>query len=204
MVCFTGDIVNFRSKELDEYVTLLNHIAAPDGVHSIMGNHDYCEYYENSFEGKLHEVELVEQMERYMGWDLMLNDHQMIYHGGDSIALIGVENDGEPPFSSYADLSHAIEGVSADTYQILLSHNPTHWRREVLDESNVDLMLAGHTHAMQFELLGWSPSSLKYDEWGGLYKEGDRALYVNTGTGGNFLFRFGAWPEITVITLKKK
>jgi hypothetical protein len=65
-------------------------------------------------------------------------------------------------------------------------------------------MLAGHTHAAQFMLFGWSPSSWIYDEWGGMYQEGSQALYVNVGIGFVGLpFRFGAWPEITVITLHR-
>jgi predicted MPP superfamily phosphohydrolase len=203
MVCFTGDIVNFRSNELHRFTKVLSKIKAPDGVYSIMGNHDYCEYYDfESPDGALHNAELVIQMEKAMGWHLLQNEHRFIRRGNDSIALIGVENCGEPPFRSYSNLPQAISGVDDDSYQILLSHNPVHWRKEVLGESRVDLMLAGHTHAMQFRIGRFSPSAWRYREWGGLYKEGSRSLYVNTGTGGNFLFRFGAWPEITVITLR--
>jgi hypothetical protein len=204
MVCFTGDIVNLRSNELHRFTKVLSKIKAPDGVYSIMGNHDYCEYLlSESPDGALHNAELVIQMENAMGWRLLQNDHRFIHRDNDSIALIGVENCGEPPFRSYSNLPQAISGVPDSTYQLLLSHNPVHWRKEVLDGSHVDLMLAGHTHAMQFRIGRFSPSAWRYKEWGGLYKEGQRSLYVNTGTGGNFLFRFGAWPEITVITLKR-
>ena len=139
-----------------------------------------------------------------MGWKMLNNDHAIIHHNGDSIALIGVENDGEPPFSQYADLPRALQGTDG-MFKILLSHNPTHWRREVLSTSDIDLMLAGHTHAMQGILFGRSLAELKYPEWKGMYWEGKRALYVNIGIGYVGLpFRFGAWPEITVITLKKE
>ena len=115
-----------------------------------------------------------------------------------------MENDGEPPFPQHADLPRATEGTQG-MFSILLSHNPTHWRREVLPESDIDLMLSGHTHAMQISLFGRSLASLKYPEWSGMYREDSRALYVNIGIGYVGLpFRFGAWPEITVITLKKK
>ena len=85
---------------------------------------------------------------------------------------------------------------------MLLSHDPTHWRDEVLPDSDVELMLAGHTHAMQFRIGRLSPSRFVYREWGGEYRVGDRVLYVSTGVGSNLTFRFGAWPEVVEITLR--
>lgn len=139
-----------------------------------------------------------------MGWKLLNNEHDILHHKGDSIALIGVENDGEPPFSQFANLPQAMQGTEG-MFQILLSHNPTHWRREVLPLSDISLMLAGHTHAMQGILFGHSLAELIYPEWGGMYYEGKRALYVNIGIGYVGLpFRFGAWPEITVLKLVRE
>ena len=92
-----------------------------------------------------------------MGWKLLNNEHDILHHKGDSIALIGVENDGEPPFSQFANLPQAMQGTEG-MFQILLSHNPTHWRREVLPQSDISLMLAGHTHAVQGILFGHSLS----------------------------------------------
>ena len=136
-----------------------------------------------------------------MGWKLLNNEHVILHQGNDSIALIGVENEGEPPFSQHGDLTKAMQGTEG-MFQLLLSHNPTHWRREVLPQSPIDLMLAGHTHAMQMALGHHSPSSFVYPEWSGMYSEEGRNLYVNVGLGFVGLpFRFGAWPEITVITL---
>ena len=103
-----------------------------------------------------------------------------------------------------SDLNKALSGVDSATYKVLLSHDPSHWRREVLPTTNIDLTLSGHTHSMQFRIGDFSPSMWTYDEWGGTYNEGQRTLHVNTGTGSNVPFRFGAWPEITLITLKCK
>ena len=77
-----------------------------------------------------------------------------------------------------------------------------------MPNSNIDLMLAGHTHAWQIMLkLGnwrWSPACMRYPEWGGAYREGKQQLYVNIGTGMvGTPMRIGATPEITVITLRK-
>lgn len=205
LIVFTGDLVNQQSHELDGFQSILSQLYAPDGVYSILGNHDYGTYYHwKSPEQETENLEYLIQQQNKMGWKLLNNTHETICHKGDSIALIGVENDGEPPFSQYADLPHAMKGTEG-MFQILLSHNPTHWRREVIPQTNIALMLAGHTHAMQGILFGHSLASLKYPEWRGMYHEGDQSLYVNIGIGYVGLpFRFGAWPEITVLTLHKQ
>lgn len=205
LIVFTGDLINQQSHELDAFHDILSQLQAPDGVYSILGNHDYGTYYHwKSPEEEAQNLQDLIQQEESMGWKMLNNAHAIIRHKGDSIALVGVENDGEPPFSQHADLPRALHGTDG-MFKILLSHNPTHWRREVLPTSDIDLMLSGHTHAMQGILFGHSLAELKYPEWKGLYWEDERALYVNIGIGYVGLpFRFGAWPEITVITLKKE
>ena len=203
LIVFTGDLVNQQSRELDGFTSILSRLHAPDGVYSILGNHDYGTYYRwaNAKE-ETDNLQHLKDLQQGMGWRMLNNAHAILRHQGDSIALIGVENDGEPPFSQHADLPHALQGTRG-MFSILLSHNPTHWRRQVLPESDIDLMLSGHTHAMQMSLFGHSIASLRYPEWSGMYYEGQRALYVNVGIGYVGLpFRFGAWPEITVITLR--
>ena len=204
LIVFTGDLVNRRGNELPPYMNVLSRLSAPDGVYSILGNHDYGDYFHwGNPEEKEQTLRLLIVDEEKMGWTMLNNRSVFLRRGNDSIALIGVENEGEPPFSQYADLPKAMQGTEG-MFQILLSHNPTHWRREVLPESDIDLMLAGHTHAMQLKLGNYSPSSYIYPEWSGMYLEGTRGLYVNVGIGYVGLpFRFGAWPEITVLTLRR-
>lgn len=204
LIVFTGDLVNQQSHELDAFASILAQLHAPDGVYSVLGNHDYGTYYRwKSPEEERANLDYLLRQQASMGWKMLNNAHTVLHHRGDSIALIGVENDGEPPFSQFADLPKARQGTDG-LFKILLSHNPTHWRREVLPQSDIDLMLAGHTHAMQGIFFGHSLAELKYPEWRGMYTEGVRSLYVNIGIGYVGLpFRFGAWPEITVITLKK-
>lgn len=204
LIVFTGDLVNQRSCELEGFQDILSRLHARDGVYSILGNHDYGSYYRwKSTKEQISNIDHLIREEKAMGWKLLNNAHDIIYHQGDSIALIGVENDGEPPFSQFADLAKAAKGTDG-MFRILLSHNPTHWRREVLPDTDIELMLAGHTHAMQSIILDHSLAALKYPEWRGLYTEGTRGLYVNIGIGYVGLpFRFGAWPEITVLTLHR-
>ena len=204
LIVFTGDLVNHRAVELNDFQEILSGLEAKDGVYSILGNHDYGPYFRwKSKDEQDDNLNDLLQRQAAMGWKLLNNSHTILIQGSDSIALIGVENEGEPPFSQYADLPEAMRGTEG-MFQILLSHNPTHWRREVLPQTDIDLMLAGHTHAMQLKFGNHSPSSYIYPEWSGMYLEGTRGLYVNEGIGYVGLpFRFGAWPEITVLTLRR-
>ncbi|MCD7899357.1 MAG: metallophosphoesterase [Bacteroides sp.] len=205
LIVFTGDLVNHRAIELEYSQSVLSQLHARDGVYSVLGNHDFGPYFPwKGKQDRINNLADLKKREADMGWILLNNAHVTLYNDKDSIALIGVENDGEPPFSQYADLPKALEGTDG-LFKILLSHNPTHWRREVLPDSDVDLMLAGHTHALQFQIGRFSFSSRFYKEWGGMYYEGKRGLYVNVGTGHvGIPFRLGAWPEITVIRLVRE
>ncbi len=206
LIVFTGDLVNNKSEELEKTKHLLSKLKAEDGVISVMGNHDYMTYFPwNNDEERRNDVKRLQEMEKQMGWTLLLNKNKMIRRGLDSIAIIGVENDGRPPFPALADLEQAQEGIEEGTFCILLSHDPTHWRREILPTTDIPLTLSGHTHAMQFKIGKWSPSAWFYPEWSGAYHEKGRTLFVSEGIGEVMLpFRLGAFPQYAVITLKKK
>lgn len=205
LALFTGDFVNSRSDELLEFTEIFSELKAKDGVYSVLGNHDYGTYVKwNSEADRIANIDSLIARENRMGWRMLNNSHTIIRRGNDSIAVIGVENSGRPPFPDYARLKEASAGTEG-MFQILMSHDPTHWRRQVLPESDIELTLSGHTHDMQITFFGLSVSSFIYPEHNGMYMEGERGLYVNIGL-GHVLFpmRLGAWPEITVITLKKK
>lgn len=204
LIVFTGDLVNSMSTELDEFLPILSQLKAKDGVYSVLGNHDYSMYaqWENE-NSRLADIDCLKAKQAQMGWNLLNNRHVKLYHNTDSIALIGVENSGRPPFPNFAKLSEASAGTQG-MFCILLSHDPSHWRREVLPHTNIQLTLAGHTHAMQTEIFGFSPAIFAFPEYSGLYQEGNQMLYVNIGL-GHLLYpmRLGAWPEITLLTLRK-
>ena len=205
LIVFTGDLVNNLATELDEFIPVLSQLKAKDGVYSVLGNHDYSLYihWEDKNDQQAN-LDSLKSKEAAMGWTLLNNSHVKLYHNNDSIALIGVENSGNPPFPNYGDLKGAMQGTDG-MFKILLSHDPTHWRREVLPQTDIQLMLAGHTHAMQTKLFGFSPSRFVYPEHDGLYKENGQMLYVNIGLGYlMFPMRLGAWPEITLLTLEKE
>ena len=204
LAVFTGDLVNSRADELLEFMHVFSQLKARDGVYSVLGNHDYGSYvkWENE-QARLANVDSLIARENRMGWCMLQNDHRIIYKGTDSIAIVGVENSGKPPFPDRGDLPKALQGTDG-MFKVLLSHDPTHWRRKVLPDTSVQLTLSGHTHDMQISLFGFSVSKFIYPEHRGLYLEGNRGLYVNIGLGYVlFPMRLGAWPEITVLTLKK-
>ena len=212
VILFTGDLVNNLANEVHNWKSLFATLQAPDGVFSIMGNHDYGDYssWETS-EAKQQNLEHLFQLQKQMGWQLLLNEHCYLERNGEKIALIGVENWGHGRFSKYGDLNKAMEGVNTEDFKILMSHDPTHWQEVVLPENkDIQLTLSGHTHGMQCGIeipgwLKWSPSQYIYKYWGGMYEEGGKYLNVNRGFGYHaFPGRLGVWPEITVIELKTK
>lgn len=205
LILFTGDLVNVSADEVTQFTDILSALHAPDGIYSVLGNHDYCLYRDYKLpDTPQKELEKVIASENEIGWKLLRNGSIEIKRGADSIAVAGVDNAGSRGFIDKSDLTKVITGLPEGEFKILLSHDPSHWRREVLPDSDIDLMLAGHTHAMQFRLFGWSPSQWTYPEWGGLYTSGDRKLYVSTGIGGNIAFRFGAWPQMVLLTLRRE
>lgn len=208
-VMFTGDIVNRRSDELAPFVSTFAGLHAPDGVFAILGNHDYGDYCDwPDQEAKAANMEELYGYYRDMGWRLLRNESVSLRRGNDSIALIGVENIGDPPFKVYGSLRDAYPALNDSVVKLLLTHNPAHWNMEIADNDSVNmaLSLSGHTHAMQMELFGWSPAALRYPYWGGLYEDKSKQhqLYVNIGIGAVGLpMRMGTPPEVTLFTLRR-
>ena len=210
MICFTGDLVSRETSEALPYRDLLASLHAPDGVFSVLGNHDYDNYVTwDDEQAKLADRKALCDLQTEAGWRLLNDDYALIKRGDAQLVLIGTENFGDRVGEKRGSLVRAYGGLNDQNFKIQLQHNPYAWRANTLTNSNIDLMLAGHTHAWQFMIkLGdwrWSPASMHYPEWGGAYNEGGRWLYVNIGTGMvGPPMRIGATPEITVITLKKK
>ncbi len=209
LVLFTGDLVNNTAGEVDKFIQTLSRLKSKHGNFSILGNHDYGEYVRwESLQARENNLMRLKKLQGDIGLDLVLNDSRKLKIDDEEIELIGVENWGLPPFPQYGDLNKAMENVNNDSFKILMSHDPTHWDEEVLEKTNIDLTLSGHTHGAQFgiEIPGWrwSPVNLRYKRWGGLYSEDKQHLHVNTGIGFiGFPGRVGMPPEITVIELER-
>ena len=209
LVLFTGDLVNNTADEMDDYKDVFSQVKAPMGVYSTLGNHDYGDYVQwDSPELKKANLDRLKGVHAELGWRLLMNEHIVFERNDDRIALIGIENwSNKARFPKYGDMARAYDGAQQYAFKILMSHDPSHWDAQVLTEyKDVDLMLAGHTHGMQFgvEIPGfkWSPVQYVYRKWAGLYEEGKQKLYVNRGFGFlGYPGRVGVMPEITFIEL---
>ena len=210
IMLFTGDIVNNKADEMDNWIDVFDKLEAKEGKYSILGNHDYGDYMDwDNPQDKIDNFQKVKDIHQKIGFDLLLDEHRYLEKDGQKIALLGVENWGKG-FNQAGDLKRAAIGVEKEDFKILMSHDPSHWEEKVKkDPFNYQLTLSGHTHGLQMgiEIPGWfkwSPSKYAYKQWAGLYKEADRVINVNRGFGYHaFPGRVGIWPEITVIELKK-
>ena len=203
LIVFTGDLQNKYPDEIEERVKLLSRLKAKDGICSVLGNHDYPEYSERDDFHRSVDIGRTCSTEEDLGWFLLNNTYHRFRRNGEAIYIAGMENDGEGRFPQLGHLSSALVGLNRSSFVIMLEHNPTSWRRKILPHSHCQLTLSGHTHGGQFSLFGLSPAMFRYPEWYGMYYAGERALNVTSGLGGVVPFRFGASPEIVVITLRK-
>lgn len=216
IICFTGDLVSLSPKELKPFIPILRQLHTNSSllqgdkmgtVYAVLGNHDYFPYARiGNRERNAAVTELVRMEREELGWKVLLNESDIIRRGNDSIAILGCENQsvGAHPVIQRGDLRKALKSVSDERFSLLLTHDPSQWRKEVVPETDIPLTLSGHTHAMQLRILGLTPSKWIYPECDGLYTEGNQHLYVNIGLGGTLPWRIGATPEITLITLKRR
>jgi uncharacterized protein len=210
IILFTGDLVNNTAEEMVNYVDVFGQLKAPMGVYSILGNHDYGDYHNwPDLHSKKRNLDHLKEIHRQMGWRLLLDEHVPLEKESQQIALIGIQNwSALKRFPKYGNLTKAYEGAKKYPFKILMSHDPTHWDAEVRTKfPDIDLMLAGHTHGMQFGVeipwFKWSPVQYVYKQWMGLYEEGTQKLYINRGYGFiGYPGRVGILPEITLIELE--
>jgi len=210
VILFTGDIVNNTADEMTPWIPYFNDLKAKQGKFSVLGNHDYGEYVRwKTIEEKQQNFQDIKDIHPKIGFNLLLNDSVYLERGTDKIALIGVENWGTR-FKKAGDLKLASSKIKKEDFKILMSHDPSHWDSEInKDNNNYHLTLSGHTHGMQFGIeipgIKWSPVQYVYKQWAGIYENLGRYINVNRGFGFlAFPGRVGIWPEISVITLKKK
>lgn len=208
-IFFTGDLVNNHAWELKGWQSVLKKLKAKRGKYSVLGNHDYGDYSQwKSSKVKQSNFGLIKHFYERINFKLLLNEAEIVEIDGDKIAILGVENWGNPPFKQYGNLQKPLKNTLDIPFKILLSHDPSHWNEEVVEKTNIALTLSGHTHGMQaginFKKINWSPIQYKYKHWAGLYKYNKQYLYVTRGLGWlGFPGRLGMRPEITLIELQK-
>ena len=203
VILFVGDLVNFEAKEAFPYRDVLARLQAP--VYSILGNHDFLLHgpHDSNEESRLKDMAALEAFEKSLGWRVLRNENIELRPG---VALVGVDNITKNPYFRKVggDLGTALEGVEQSAFKILLSHDPTHWRLEVLPKTDIGLTLSGHTHGLKYKLTGLHPNHWRLHESGGLYEEDGRKLYVTPGLGSAFAFRLGGYPHVDILTLKPR
>lgn len=209
-IFFTGDIVNNIAPEMRDYQDIFSKIKAPLGVFSVLGNHDYGDYYfgPNPSAAKARNLSDIKKIHKIMGYDLLLNENRRLKVDGEEIAILGVENWGVGRFVRHGRLDLAHQGTENVPVKLLMSHDPSHWRAQVLNYPDIAATFSGHTHGMQFGVrtkeYQWSPIQYIYKEWAGLYTEQSQQLYVNVGYGFlGYPGRVGILPEITIFELTK-
>ena len=213
IIMFTGDMASRQLETVYPYADALRALKAKDGVVAVMGNHDFF-IYDRRHATRADYAAAADRLTAFerdtLGWTVLRNEHIYLHRGADSIVIAGVDNiNGNAGFETIqmGDLKRALgntnQAASAGMFTVLLTHDPTHWRSEVLPASAVQLTLSGHTHSAQMRLLGWTPSRWLFDEYSGPYYADGRMLYVNAGSGGVVPFRFNCPSEVTVITLRR-
>ena len=205
LILFTGDLVNFEVREAEPYMDELSRLKVPLGVIAIRGNHDYLMHGPLKGDARDAATDRLLEMERSLGWKVLLNDNTVLEKDGAVIAVAGVENVSSNPYFNRTggDLKKALEGIPEGRFTILMSHDPSHWRAEVVPGTGIPLTLSGHTHGLRFKLAGFRPSHWRLPHSQGVYTEGAQVLHVSGGLGSAFAFRLGGFPKIEIIKLIK-
>ncbi len=216
LIVHGGDLVNIAHTDLGPTLMAeLAKLSAPDGVLSVLGNHDLGMYIPDTARLSLGEnLDSIVRKQQQMGWTVLQNQTQYIRRDSDSIAVTGVGFPLDPSLNGFdynvpgADLEQAYGDLPEGLFNVTVSHTPDLWD-DILVRGAATLTLSGHVHAMQFKLnagkWSWSPASWKFKRWSRLYAESARHLYINDGIGCVlYPMRIGAPPEVTVIILKRK
>ena len=206
VIFFTGDLVNFQSSDAVSYKEDLAALKAPLGIFAIRGNHDYMHHGPFSGDERSADLLRLKQLEESLGWKLLLDEHVILERDGGRLAVAGVENTSANPLfgGGGGDLEKALEGIPAGMFILLLSHDPSHWRSEIVPDGRAGLTLSGHTHGLKYKLAGLRPQYWRLHESSGVYREGSQVLHVSPGLGSSFAFRLGGRPCIDLITLKSE
>lgn len=217
MIVFAGDLQNVYPDEIVEHLPQLSRLKAPDGVFSVLGNHDYAIYEPDDSLTKEANAKKTQALERQAGWTLLMNEHRVIHRGSDSIIIAGMENWGTVKrMPRKGDVAKTLAGlnlpssvtnnpspITSNPFILMLQHDPTAWRELILPQCHAQLTLSGHTHGGQANVFGFSPAAISYENYGDWTYEGSRALFVSTGLGALIPFRLGLPGEIVVLTLRR-
>lgn len=205
VIFFLGDLQNVGPDEIEACLPELSRLTAPDGVFSVLGNHDYSKYQGGTREEKLAAEKRTQDLQRQMGWRLLMNEHTLLRHGGDSIMLAGMEgNEEEGQDHGFAIWEKTVEGIPPGMFTIMLAHDPLVWGNYIIPNTDVQLTLSGHTHGGQLRILGLSTTTFFFPEDDGMYEREGKHLFVTRGLGALIPLRFNVTGEVVLLTLHQQ
>jgi len=187
MLLLGGDYAESTADCL-RFFKALEGLSWPMGAYAVPGNND------------LDSMPTLRETTRRAGIELLVNaEHALDLPGGRLI--IGGCDDHEYGHPRTSGLFRN----AGDAYRILLSHYP------VRPDCSCDLILSGHTHAGQCNVLGITPYSVGFEFTyhlqgvRGLKKVGDAQMLIGNGIGvSRFPFRLGAQPQIYLVEFGSK
>ena len=190
MVAITGDLVDGSVAQLSPHTEPLARLSSRHGSYFVTGNHEYY----SGVAGWI--VEL-----RRLGLRVLMNEHVVLEHEGESVVVAGVTDYGAHHYheSHRSDPAASVAGAPDGAVRVLLAHQP---RSAFLAESaGFDLQLSGHTHGGQF----WPWNffvRMQQPFTAGLRRLGSLWVYTSRGTGyWGPPKRVGAPSEITRLRL---
>jgi len=194
LVAVTGDLVS-RPRGAPELRRALSALAAPYGVHVVLGNHDFGRTRDPFNQpGDPAEVESA-------GAVLHTGSASVLEVGSARLQVVGVD-----PVSFRRRVRPGALVDPETDLRILLCHFPdvVRW----LEPGDFNVILAGHLHGGQICIP--TPRGkmrlehLRARYWEGLHQTPAGQLYVSRGLGTSFVpFRFLARPEVTLLRLER-
>jgi predicted MPP superfamily phosphohydrolase len=169
-ILIPGDILDHYTEDWDFALNIMGEIALLAPTYAVLGNHDH-------WAGEQRVLNALEPL----GIVFLDNKHVRLEKGGQTLVLAGVAD----LYSDRPDLPKALNGVRPEDYVILLSHSPELFAHPLV-QSQVDLMLAGHSHGGQVTFFGlWAPFLPMFDKtyWRGTYKTETSTLIITNGIG---------------------
>ena len=196
IVVFTGDLID-KDYEADDndlklITSYLNKIDSKLGKYAIFGNHDFNN---DKYENVIYDS----------GFTLLKNNYDTIYNESNvPIAIYGFDDVllGDPKADNLNDKT-----INDITYKIVLVHEPD-YVDEFINDSDVSLVLSGHSHNGQVKLPFIRPiflpeGSKKY--YGSYYDVNGIPIYISNGIGNSiFDFRLFSTPSINIYRLYTK
>ena len=190
MIAITGDLVDGSVAQLSQHTEPLARLSARHGSYFVTGNHEYY----SGVAGWVSEL-------RRLGLRVLMNEHVVLDHEGESVVVAGVTDYGAHHYdpSHRSDPAASVVGAPEAAVRLLLAHQP----RSAFgaEAAGFHLQLSGHTHGGQF----WPWNffvRMQQPFTSGLRRLGKLWVYTSRGTGyWGPPKRVGAPSEITHLRL---